>query len=64
MTTSASVADVGQVGHRLCAEFTHSAPLLDRPPERADLVTGLDEPAHHRCAHAARPDEPDLTHRG
>src|SRR6476659_8968617 len=56
--------DVGQVGHRLRAEFAHCPPLLDRPAERADLVAGLDEAAHHGSAHAARPDEPDLTHRG
>ena len=52
-------ADVGQVGHRLSAEFTDRSPLLDRPPERAHLMAGLDEAAHHGCAHAARPDEAD-----
>ena len=57
-------AHIRQIGDGLRAEFTDSAPLLDRSAECADLVAGLDEAAHHGCTHAARPDEPDLAHRG
>jgi hypothetical protein len=53
-------AHVGQVRHRLGAEFTHSSPLLDRPPQRTNLVACLDKSAHHGPAHAPGPDKPAL----
>jgi hypothetical protein len=56
--------DVGQVGYRLRAEFTHTPPLFDRSPERAHLMAGLDKATHHGPAHAPCADEPDPSHRG
>ncbi len=59
-----ALGDAGQIRYRLCAQFLDSLPLFRCATKRTDLVTGVDQSAHHGCAHAPRPDEADPGHRG
>jgi hypothetical protein len=59
-----AVADRGQFGDVLRAEFAYGTALLIGSAERADVVAGLDETGHHGCTHASRSDEPDARHAG
>ena len=60
-----ALGDGGQARSPRCAPNSLTArALLGGATERADLVAGFDEAAHHGRAHAARTDEADPRHRG